>query len=179
MSDFYGLREVSEYWQKVLEINSWQQKRIYRLIVEKLFNTVSGKKICILGFAFKANTNDTRESPAIEICKDLLDDGSNISIYDPKVLKETIRKDLDIAEINYGDSNNHFGNYKHCNNLYEAARGADAMVILTEWSEFKSLDFKKLSEIMRPPAWIFDTRSIIDIDSAKEFGINVWSIGKN
>ena len=75
MSDFYGLSEVSEYWQKVLEINIWQQKRIYRLIVEKLFNTVSGKKICILGFAFKANTNDSRESPAIQICKDLLDDG--------------------------------------------------------------------------------------------------------
>ena len=179
MSDFYGLSEVSEYWQKVLEINIWQQKRIYRLIVEKLFNTVSGKKICILGFAFKANTNDSRESPAIQICKDLLDDGCNISIYDPKVLKETIQKDLDISKINYGDSSNHLGHHEYYNNLYEAARGSDAMVILTEWSEFKSLDFKKLSEIMRPPAWIFDTRSIIKIDSAKEFGINVWSIGKN
>ena len=95
------------------------------------------------------------------------------------VLKETIQKDLDISKINYGDSSNHLGHHEYYNNLYEAARGSDAMVILTEWSEFKSLDFKKLSEIMRPPAWIFDTRSIIKIDSAKEFGINVWSIGKN
>ena len=89
----YGLNEVGSYWQKVIEINVWQQKRISSLIVEKLFGTLSGKKISVLGFSFKANTNDTRESPSIKICKELLEEGANIAIYDPRVSKKQIASD--------------------------------------------------------------------------------------
>ena len=92
--DYYGLKSVSSYWQKVIDINNWQRNRISRIVVEKLFGTLSGKTIGILGFAFKANTNDTRESPAIEICKDLIEEGVKLQIYDPKVSFENIEIDL-------------------------------------------------------------------------------------
>ena len=134
---------------KVLEVNIWQQKN-YEIIVEKLFNTISGKKICILGFAFKANTNDTRESPAIEICKNLMEEGCNICIYDPKVSRKTVQNEFDLLKKNNTSLRGAFCNWDFFNNIYEAAKDSDAIVILTEWSEFKNLDFKKLSEIMRP-----------------------------
>ena len=94
LSKYYGLYEVADYWEQIIKLNSWQQKRISKLIVEKLFGTVSRKKIAILGFAFKSNTNDTRESPAISIVEDLIENGAEIHIHDPKVTKEQIKKDL-------------------------------------------------------------------------------------
>ncbi len=178
ISEYYGLKEVGEYWQKVLEINSWQQKRIYKSIVDNLFNNVAGKKICILGFSFKANTNDTRESPAIEICKDLVNDGSNISIYDPKVSKERIDEELNNALNLQSIHKNHEPPWEVSSNLYDSAKDSDAILILTEWEEFKNLNFQKLSNIMRPPSWIFDTRSIIDNEKANNCGFNIWSVGK-
>ena len=89
LCNFYNLREVAEYWEKVIDINSWQKERISKIVVEKLFGTLTNKKIGILGFSFKANTNDTRESPAIEICKNLLEEGAKLQIYDPKVNPQT------------------------------------------------------------------------------------------
>jgi len=178
ISEYYGLKEVGEYWQKVLEINSWQQERIYKSIVDNLFNNVSGKKICILGFSFKANTNDTRESPAIEICKDLINDGCNLSIYDPKVSKERIDEDLRNALNQKITNKDKESKWEVSDNLYNSAMDSDALVILTEWEEFRNLNYEKLSEIMRPPSWIFDTRSIIDNEKANNYGFNIWSIGK-
>ena len=89
--DYYGLHEVASYWQKVVDINQWQNKRISELIVEKLFGTITGKKIAILGFSFKANTNDIRESPAITISKELMLEGCHLSIYDPKVNRSNFK----------------------------------------------------------------------------------------
>ena len=148
-------------------INDWQQKRISRIIVDKLFGTISEKIITIYGFSFKPNTNDTRESPAISICKSLLEEGSFLSIYDPKVSNEQIHNDL----TNYNE------NWKKFDDMYEAAEGSDAIIILTEWDQFYQLDFAKLFKVMRSPCWIFDTRNIINTKIVKSFGFNVWKIG--
>ncbi len=174
----YGLKEVSQYWEKVIEINNWQKKRISKIFVEKLFGTISEKKIAIFGFAFKANTNDTRESPSISICKDLLEEGAKIFIYDPQVSNTQIAIDLNISGTKQEEYNFSNGSWEFSKSTYEAAENADAILILTEWDEFKYLDFKKLSKIMRKPSWIFDTRSIINIQDAKKSGINVWNLGK-
>ncbi len=174
----YGLKEVSQYWEKVIEINDWQKKRISKIFVDKLFGTISGKKIAIFGFSFKANTNDTRESPSISICKDLLEEGARIFIYDPQVSVKQIEVELNILESDQKESHYSKDFWSFANSTYEAAENADAILILTEWDEFKYLDFEKLSKIMRKPSWIFDTRSIINIQDAKSFGINVWNLGK-
>ena len=163
----YGLKEVAKYWEQVIEINSWQQERISRIIVDKLFGTITGKKLTILGFAFKPNTNDTRESPSINICKSLLEEGCFLSIYDPKVSAEQIDSDL----LNYKN------NWEKCENLYKASKGSDAIIVLTGWDEFNELDYLKLINEMRSPSWIFDTRNCINAKLAESFGFNVWKLG--
>ena len=167
----YGLHEVASYWEKVIVINNWQQKRISRVIVEKLFGNLSEKKIAILGFAFKSNTNDTRESPAISICRDLLEEGCYLSIYDPKVNTKQIKSELNNEQYKKDIF------WENCSNLEDALFNADAMVVLTDWCEFNNLDLKKIFEIMRYPSWIFDTRNIIDPYLAESFGFNIWKLG--
>ena len=163
----YGLDKVAKYWEQVILINDWQQKRISSIIVEKLFGTITGKIITILGFSFKPNTNDTRESPSINICKNLLEEGCLLSIYDPKVSNEQIGLDL----INYKDS------WKKYDDIYEAANGSDAIVILTGWQEFNDLNYATLYKLMRSPSWIFDARNVINPRLVESFGFNVWKLG--
>ena len=170
LCNYYGLNHVGHYWEKVLEINSWQQKRISKIITEKLFGNLFNKKISILGFAFKANTNDTRESPAIKICKDLLEEGAKLSIYDPKVNKDQIIKDL--AEQGAITKN------VDCEeSLDQSVIYSDAVVILTEWEEFKKLEWGMIAKKMRQPSWVFDARGIVSNDIEK-FGLNYWSLGR-
>ena len=176
ISNHYGLNEVAEYWQKVLTINSWQQKRFIELIVKKMFGTLTSKKIAILGFAFKSNTNDTRESPAIFICKKLLEEGAFLKIYDPKVSAEQIDKDLG-RNIEYKSNSEEKKNWSFSNSLYETFKDTDAGIFITEWGEFQNLNWSKISPLMRKPAWIFDTRSILEIEEVKENGINIWQVG--
>ena len=172
IANHYGLFEVASYWQKVLDINSWQQKRFVELIVKKMFGTISSKKIAILGFAFKANTNDTRESPAIYICRKLLEEGAFLNIYDPKVSSAQISKDLNFSK---NQMLNH--NWLFSNSLDDAFMNVDAALILTEWNEFQSLEWSNLSKLMRKPAWVFDTRSIVNIKEAQKYGMKVWQVG--
>ncbi len=173
----YGLSEVAEYWGKVVDINNWQQKRISNQIVEKLFGTISSKKIAILGFSFKANTNDTRESPSIYICKELIEEGGLLSIFDPKVDKKRIELDLG-PELNKKDTNNiNQGGWIFSNSIKESLSNADAVVIMTEWVEFTTIDWALFASTMRQPAWVFDTRSITNIKAAKKYGLNIWSVG--
>ncbi len=176
ISNHYGLSEVAEYWQKVLTINSWQQKRFVELIVKKMFGTISSKKIAILGFSFKSNTNDTRESPAIFICDKLLEEGAFLKIYDPKVSEEQIDKDLS-RKIEFKDKSKENKNWSFSNSLYETFKDTDAGIFMTEWDEFQNLNWSKISPQMRKPAWIFDTRSILKIEEVKENGINIWQVG--
>ena len=178
LCNFYKLEEVANYWQSVIEINNWQKSRISKIIVNYLFGNVSGKKISILGFAFKANTNDTRESPCIDICKDLLEEGAHLLIFDPKVENYKIEKDLVNQGMNNND-NNYYGTWKICSSIEESALKSDAIVILTEWKEFHDINWNDLFRLMRKPSWIFDTRKCIDYQKAKKAGFNIWEIGNS
>ena len=153
------------------------------MIVKKLFGTVTGKKICILGFAFKANTNDTRESAAINICKDLLQEGALLFIHDPKVDKNQISKDLlqeESVKLRNNDKTNDKtieGEWCFVNNASESFKDADAIVILTEWGDYFKIDWGKASMIMRQPAWIFDVRSVLSRETFPISNLNVWRLG--
>ncbi len=171
----YGLKEVAAYWQQVIDINNWQQKRISNIIIEKLFGTISGKKIGILGFSFKANTNDTRDSPSIHICKELIEEGGCLAIYDPKVIPEQIEIDLSIKQTKSKKDSE--GSWYFSRSVLDSAKDADALLIITEWDEFKKLNWEEISNAMRPPSWLFDTRGITNIYEARKNGINTWRVG--
>ena len=180
LARYFNLPEVANFWEGVVKLNNWHQHRISQLIVKKLFGTVSGKKICILGFAFKANTNDTRESAAISICKDLLEEGAILNIHDSKVDPAQISKDLNIlstSEQNIFSATNKEGEWFFVKNIEEAINGADAVLVLTEWEEYSKIDWDKVQNSMRKPAWIFDARSILDVDKIKSCNLNLWRIG--
>ena len=172
LSGYFGLPEVADYWNQVVRLNTWQQDRIYKVVLEKLFGTVNGKNIAILGFSFKANTNDTRESPSIRISCDLLEEGAQLLIYDPKVSIERIKEDFE----NYSFDNQ--GVWKMVNSIPEALENADAVLILTAWDEFFGLDWNYLASLMRTPAWVFDTRSVVDRKEIKNTGLNLWKLGE-
>jgi len=173
----YGLDCVANYWEQVLVVNSWQKNRISNLVVQKLFGTVTSKKILLLGFAFKADTNDTRESPAIEISKNLLENGAHLSISDPKVTNKQIENELSLKELEEDPSSN--GKWNFDKDIYKAARNADAIIIVTEWKEYENLNWKEISSLMRKPAWVFDTRKILSKKDLKKLGINYWQVGSS
>ena len=176
----YGLHEVAAYWQQVVALNTWQQHRISALVVNRLFGTVTGKRIAVLGFAFKADTNDTRETPAIRICRDLLEEGAQLAIFDPKVSAEQIAADLGVEavvgsgdEVMQGD-----GVWQPVADPLAAAQGADAVLLLTEWQQFRQLDWPALAAVMRQPAWLFDARAVADAAAARSAGLRVWGVGE-
>ncbi len=173
----YGLHEVSEYWQQIININDWQKRRITKLIINKLFGTISEKNIAIFGFAFKANTNDTRESPAITIALELLNEGAFLRIYDPKVNYLQIENDL---TGNNKKETDQFKkkNWQYFEDIYNCAMGADAIVIFTEANEFQKIDWSRISEKMRKPSWIFDTKGLSNAKDAEKFNINTWTVGE-
>ena len=173
----YGLDSVANYWEQVLVVNSWQKNRISNLVVQKLFGTVTSKKILLLGFAFKANTNDTRESPAIEISKNLLENGAHLSISDPKVTNKHIENELSLKELEEDPSSK--GKWNFDKDIYKAARNADAIIIVTEWKEYENLNWNEISSLMRKPAWVFDTRKILSQKNLKKLGINYWQVGSS
>ena len=172
----YGLEEVAAYWEQVVTLNHWQQQRIARLVISKLFGTVSGKRIGVLGFAFKADTNDTRESPAIRICRDLLEEGAVLQIVDPKVSASQIAKDLgQPAGAGEGDGD---GSWQQVPEVLQAASGADALLLLTEWQQFAVIDWRAVAAVMRQPAWLFDARAKADGALARAAGLQVWTVGE-
>ena len=176
LCEHFGLPEVATYWRQVVEMNDQQKHRFSQRIVSKLFNTVAGKRIAILGFAFKKDTNDTRESPAITVCRDLLAEEAHLAIYDPRVPRDRILEDL---EITSGELPEEDGNSVDIvNDAYEACEGAHAVVILTEWDEFKSLDFEKTYHSMKNPAFVFDGRNILDLQNLRKIGFEAVGIGK-
>lgn len=168
----YGLTEVADYWEQVVKLNNWQQQRIAGLVVKSLFNTVAGKTIAILGFAFKADTNDTRESPAIRIARELLEEGAQLSIHDPKVSQEQITKDLG-QQPSSGE-----GSWRMSDNPQSACEGADACLLLTEWEAYRDLDWESIASVMRRPAWLFDARATADAEAARSAGLQVWRVGE-
>ncbi len=172
LCEHYGLHEVAKYWEQVVAINEWQKQRIAKIVTEKLFNTLSGKMIAILGFAFKKNTNDCRETPAISICKYLLEEGACLKIYDPRVDEGQIQTEISRAAVNKTEK------IKVNKDVYDAINGTDAILLLTEWDEFNRIDWQTVSKIMRPPSWVFDTRGVLDSDIIAKEGLKYWRLGK-
>lgn len=173
LCEHFGLPEVSAYWDSVVKMNDWQKKRFAKKIVQSLYNTVAGKRIAILGFAFKKDTNDTRETAAISVCQDLLAEQANVVVYDPKVTAEEIVADVCGKGV---PANPRLTVAK---SALEACSGAHAIAIVTEWDEFKTLDYAKIHEGMPKPAFLFDGRNILDLKRLREIGFRASGIGKS
>lgn len=171
----YGLNEVADYWEQVIIMNDHQKQRFAENIVKRLYNTVSGKKITFLGWAFKKDTNDTRESPAIYVADMLLNEEAEIIIYDPKVTEERIFEDLDYLKTRSPEENRRL--VKVVTDPYEACEKTHAIAVLTEWDEFKEYDWKKIFHSVTKPAFVFDGRKLLDSKNMKEIGFAYSSIG--
>ncbi|MFL1010601.1 UDP-glucose 6-dehydrogenase [Flavisericum labens] len=171
----YGLNEVADYWEQVVVMNDYQKNRFSHNIVSALYNTVSGKKITFLGWAFKKDTNDTRESAAIKVADNLLNEQAHVEVFDPKVTEEQIYVDLDYLNSRNPEENRDL--LKVSKNPYEACYGAHAIAILTEWDEFKTYDWEKIYETMHKPAFVFDGRGILDIQKLQDIGFVCYKIG--
>ncbi len=164
---YYGLEKVAAYWQGVVGINEYQKERFVLNMMNAMFNTLAGKKICLYGFAFKAHTGDTRESPAIFIAKRLLEERAELIITDPQAL-ENAHQDLHGVD----------GNINYIGDPYAAATECDAIALMTEWPDYAGLDYKSIYETMNKPAFIFDGRNILDHATLFKIGFNVFPIGK-
>ena len=164
---YYGLPEVAEYWEQVVRMNDYQARPFVGNMLAAMFNTVADKKIAILGFAFKANTGDTRESPAIAVCCQLLEEHARLRIHDPKALGNA-RLDLEDAG----------GDISYCEDPYDAVKGAHAIALLTEWDSFRKLDYRRIYDLMEKPAFLFDGRNLLDHRKLYEIGFNVYPIGQ-
>ncbi len=184
LCEHFGLREVAQYWEQVVVMNDYQKRRFSERIVRTMFNTVSDKKIAIWGFAFKKDTNDTRESAAIHVCRDLLEERARLVIYDPRVPESQIRSELELmfAGSVGGLSDKHRKlietNVTVVGDVYAAATEAHAIAVLTEWDEFKTVDSSRVFQGMRQPAFVFDGRNILDRDKLVKIGFEVHSIGR-
>lgn len=163
----YGLNEVADYWESVVLMNDYQENRFVDRMVSVMFNTVAGKRIALFGFAFKVDTGDTREAPAIQISKRLIEERAQLVITDPKALKN--------AKIDLKDQE---GKVAFEEDPYKAAEGAHAIAIVTGWDEFKKLDYKKIYDSMEKPAFIFDGCNILDVNEMYEIGFNVIPLGR-
>jgi len=168
LCEYYGLPEVSDYWSSVVRINEWQTDRFFQNILHELFNTLAGKTITMLGFAFKQDTGDTRDSPAIPLCEKLVGEKAIVRIHDPKAL-ENARIEL----------KNLKGDVSFVEDVYEAADGAHALALVTQWDEYRELDYEKIHERMAEPAFIFDGRNHLDHEKLYKIGFNVFPLGKS
>ena len=173
----YGLQEVAEYWEQVILMNDYQKRRFADNIISTLYNTVSGKKICFYGWAFKKDTNDTRESAAIYVADALLDEQAEIVVYDPKVSAETMYSDLDYLGTRSPEENRRL--LKVVNDPMTASENAHAIAILTEWDEFKAYDWSAIFDSMLKPAFAFDGRRILEKEVMEEIGFKYYTIGQS
>jgi len=171
----YGLNEVADYWEQVIIMNDHQKRRFSNKIVQTLYNTVADKKITFLGWAFKKDTNDTRESAAIYVADDLINEQAKISVYDPKVLRNKILNDLNYLETRSNEENN--SAVLSFNNAYDACNGSHAIAVLTEWDEFTTYDWKKIYDSMHKPAFLFDGRNILNAKQLESIGFIYKGIG--
>lgn len=177
LCESFGLHEVAEYWDQVVKINDHQKLRFARKMIRTMFNTISGKKIVLLGFAFKKDTGDTRETASVYVAKHLLSERAKVSIYDPKVEAEQIMDDfIYYKALPAGAQFEQFVTIEK--DPYEAVKGAHAIALMTEWDEFKKYDYKKMFDSMAKPAFIFDGRLVLDHKKLLEIGFEVYAIGK-
>jgi UDPglucose 6-dehydrogenase len=169
------LNEVADYWEQIIIMNDHQKKRFSNKIIQTLYNTVADKKITFLGWAFKKDTNDTRESAAIYVANDLISEQAKIAVYDPKVPQKKILADLDYLETRTSVENaNSLTSY---DNPYAACKNAHAIAILTEWDEFTGYDWQKIYDSMQKPAFVFDGRNLLNKQELKAIGFVYQAIG--
>jgi UDPglucose 6-dehydrogenase len=175
----FGLHEVSEYWNQVVKMNDYQKRRFAQKMVKNMFNTITGKKIAIFGFAFKKDTGDTREAAAAYVMRDLLDERASLSVYDPKVTRaqmfEEFAYTLNVSEETVPGVDKMITT---CSSAMEAATGAHAIALMTEWDEFTTYDYKQIYSVMSKPAFIFDGRNVLNHAALREIGFEVYAIGK-
>lgn len=167
LCESYGLYEVAEYWRQVVKMNEYQERRFVSRMLREMFNTIAGKRIALFGFAFKADTGDTRESPAILITRELLAENAEVVITDPQAIKHAKQDLADVLDRVIFEAD-----------PYKAAEGAHAVALLTEWKEYKTLDYQKIFNGMEQPAFLFDGRNHLEHQALFEIGYNVYSIGK-
>lgn len=172
----FGLTEVANYWDQVILMNNYQKSRFANNILKSLFNTVSGKKISLLGWAFKKDTNDTRESAAIYVADQLIEERAIISVYDPKVKASQVFADLDHLKTRSGDKNKQLVEVH--DDPYVSSKDSHAVAILTEWDEFRTLDWQLIYEGMLKPACVFDGRAILDREHMELIGFKYYAIGE-
>ena len=171
----FNLQEVADYWEQVIIMNDHQKRRFAANMVRTMYNTVAGKKIALLGWAFKKDTNDTRESAAIYVADYLLNEQAEIVVYDPKVTEDQIYSDLDYLGSRSGDASRQAVTV--VDDAYEACEGAHAIAIMTEWDEFRQLDWTKIYNQMLKPAFLFDGRRLLERKSKEEIGFEFYAIG--
>lgn len=172
----YNLTAVADYWEQVILMNDHQKTRFAEKIIQTMYNTVNGKHITFLGWAFKKDTNDTRESAAIYVADHLLDEEATVVVYDPKVPAEQIYKDLDYLGTRSPEDSRRL--VKVVDNPYEALDGAHAVAVLTEWDEFKTYDWAKIKEGMKKPSFVFDGRKLLDRKEMNRLGFAYYAIGE-
>jgi len=178
-----GLSNVAKYWASVVTMNDYQKQRFVERVISAMFNTIKKKKICIYGFAFKKDTGDTRETPAIDVCRGLMADGADLFIYDPKVEDSQVRLDLATPKFEWDHPVARAApvskeDIKTTNDPMEAAKGSHAICVLTEWDEFKEYDYQKIYDSMIKPAFIFDGRNILNHEKLRKIGFVVYALGK-
>ena len=167
LCESYGLQEPADYWRQVVAMNEYQETRFVTNMLHNMFNTIAGKRIAIFGFAFKADTGDTRESPAIKVCRKLVGEHAKVVVSDPKAIENAKLEMPDLLDqIAFEED------------PYAAAEGAHAVAILTDWKEYKELDYQRIYDSMAKPAFIFDGRNMLDHQALFEIGFEVFSIGK-
>jgi UDPglucose 6-dehydrogenase len=170
-----GLNEVADYWHQVILMNNHQRERFAKNIIKTLYSTVSGKTIAFLGWAFKKDTNDTRESAAIYVADLLIDEQASIKVYDPKVTSIQMQSDLNYLNTRSEKQNTKY--LKTENDPYAAMEGAHAIAVLTEWDEFKTYDWQRIYKFMQKPAFIFDGRNVLDRQILEKIGFVYKGIG--
>jgi UDPglucose 6-dehydrogenase len=175
LCEHFGLPEVAAYWNQVIQMNDWQKTRFARNIVQTLFNTVSGKKVAVFGFAFKKDTNDTRESAAIYVVRDLLMEQARVVVHDPQVPLSQIREELTYLGVPTETLDRQL---EFATDPISAAHQAHGIAILTEWDQFRQLDWKQIHAHMLKPAFLFDGRNLLDHAAMRTLGFSVYAIGK-
>lgn len=186
LAETLNLPEVAAYWEQVVLMNNYQRLRFTARVVRALFNTVADKRICVLGFAFKKDTGDTRESPSIYVCHQLLDEGAYLNVYDPKAAHAQMEQDLADVAVGHDDT----GARRQCavdrvrqrvtfpSDAYAAAERAHAVIVCTDWDEFRQLDYRRIFDRMLKPAFIFDGRLVLNHEELRRIGFCVECIGK-
>jgi UDPglucose 6-dehydrogenase len=181
LCETFNLPKVAEYWMSVVSMNEWQKTRFARRIVSAMFDTVRGKAIAVLGYAFKKDTGDTRETPALDVVLSLVRERANVRVYDPKVPRGTATREITAALAAAGNdaaADTAEACVAEVACPYAAIAGAHAIVILTEWDEFRSLDYARALATMARPAYVFDGRRVVDAPRLEAMGFRVYVIGQ-